>query len=788
MSERLQNLRDQMMREKEVRDASSTQKVGGTKWRSARTDKSVRNYAKDVKDKYQQKVDAARQIPSNTSSSRRTSKASEQQQQQRPGLPPVTFPPHAPLGKGGGAVAALAIGVSDGGGAGGGGGGGRSVKTVTVDAWDVSDVVAWLSDMGLAEQYKDSFERNEINGPTLLEVGLDDLDYMEIRVLAHRKLLLKGIEDLKKNGRPTLQLRASPTKPKQAASGRAETSSQSSQSSSVQPPKSAAAAVVHWSNAKPISENKVDPGNDMAANLADGEYDEAAQTREFQAAVAAWRTGGDVAPSSSSSGSQSGGASESEAAEFGYGSGSTPSSGGGGALWNNPSFSSGDGEEAKAMPAGSSSGGGSSSSLLDGEYDEAAVAKEFQDAVLAWRTGGDSAPAITTTQGSSSTSTEIRPDSSSSSGSGVGMGGQVSRVLVTAAAATPLTATTSSRKEKSARWNDRDAVSPGSPGGVIQVAGFGSGGSGDSGEESESESGQGKERKKKGGGSRWSAGASPEDVLVDNALRALKQTTVVPGFMRWLDQMRSKGVPVAIVSTYPRATVQACLEAAGVWGELFHGEEGSPPLFFPADGGASADGAPREEKGHTPFGGDDTFADFSSQGGSSQGGSSSGWAELRMRPVDLVCGESVGHLEKGYSSATAIQAQLYLKASLRVERAPCRVAVFDASPQSMFAAHEADMRGCAVLGTGAQHKASFRPYDFGVADLTCHSLDELSFGNLRGLFSDRTDPWEVETELELLTEPIKRKKTMTRVAELNVDGDKGGGGKAPPRKTKRANT
>jgi len=422
MSERLQNLRDQMMREKEVRDASSTQKVGGTKWRSARTDKSVRNYAKDVKDKYQQKVDAARQIPSNTSSSRRTSKASEQQQQQRPGLPPVTFPPHAPLGKGGGAVAALAIGVSDGGGAGGGGGGGRSVKTVTVDAWDVSDVVAWLSDMGLAEQYKDSFERNEINGPTLLEVGLDDLDYMEIRVLAHRKLLLKGIEDLKKNGRPTLQLRASPTKPKQAASGRAETSSQSSQSSqssSVQPPKSAAAAVVHWSNAKPISENKVDPGNDMAANLADGEYDEAAQTREFQAAVAAWRTGGDVAPSSSSSGSQSGGASESEAAEFGYGSGSTPSSGGGGALWNNPSFSSGDGEEAKAMPAGSSSGGGSSSSLLDGEYDEAAVAKEFQDAVLAWRTGGDGAPATTTTQGSSSTSTERRPGSSSS-GSGVG--------------------------------------------------------------------------------------------------------------------------------------------------------------------------------------------------------------------------------------------------------------------------------------------------------------------------------------------------------------------------------
>ena len=34
---------------------------------------------------------------------------------------------------------------------------------------------------------------------------LDDLDYMGVTVLAHRKLILKGIEDLRKNKRVTIQ-------------------------------------------------------------------------------------------------------------------------------------------------------------------------------------------------------------------------------------------------------------------------------------------------------------------------------------------------------------------------------------------------------------------------------------------------------------------------------------------------------------------------------------------------------------------------------------------------------
>ena len=46
------------------------------------------------------------------------------------------------------------------------------------------------------------FAENEIYGEILLELGLDDLDYMGIKVLGHRKKLLKGIEELKRNGKP----------------------------------------------------------------------------------------------------------------------------------------------------------------------------------------------------------------------------------------------------------------------------------------------------------------------------------------------------------------------------------------------------------------------------------------------------------------------------------------------------------------------------------------------------------------------------------------------------------
>ncbi len=64
--------------------------------------------------------------------------------------------------------------------------------------WNVKDVSDWFAFIGL-EQYAASFAANEISGPILLDISLEDLDYMGITVLGHRKTILRGIEDLRKN-------------------------------------------------------------------------------------------------------------------------------------------------------------------------------------------------------------------------------------------------------------------------------------------------------------------------------------------------------------------------------------------------------------------------------------------------------------------------------------------------------------------------------------------------------------------------------------------------------------
>lgn len=51
-----------------------------------------------------------------------------------------------------------------------------------------------------------------MSGPILLDISLSDLDYMGITILGHRKIILKSIEDLRKNKKITMNLLASPTK------------------------------------------------------------------------------------------------------------------------------------------------------------------------------------------------------------------------------------------------------------------------------------------------------------------------------------------------------------------------------------------------------------------------------------------------------------------------------------------------------------------------------------------------------------------------------------------------
>jgi len=175
----------------------------------------VRGYAKEVKELYQSKVDAARAKPSadSTGSShprRRGSGGAENSYSASssstmaltsiaPGkgarsieaaasmgaseYPPI--PPHqggsfasfaqahrAPLqpvaGAGGGG------GVSSTGNAGGGGPAGSAEVLALghVSNWDVAGVGCWLGALGLGEQYGETFATNEINGAVLLEASL----------------------------------------------------------------------------------------------------------------------------------------------------------------------------------------------------------------------------------------------------------------------------------------------------------------------------------------------------------------------------------------------------------------------------------------------------------------------------------------------------------------------------------------------------------------------------------------------------------------------------------------
>jgi len=174
MEVRLAMLQDRM--QKQQLDDAACPKPGGGRWKSARTDKgSVTSYAKDVIENHKKRSDAS---GGGDPAMRGLASQRRQARQQQSG--------------------------------GGGGGGGGDFRSKDVDHWSVGDVRDWLNAVMLG-QYAPIFEQNEINGPILLEISLEDLDYMQVTILGHRKVLLKGIEDLRKNKRVTISLAAAPT-------------------------------------------------------------------------------------------------------------------------------------------------------------------------------------------------------------------------------------------------------------------------------------------------------------------------------------------------------------------------------------------------------------------------------------------------------------------------------------------------------------------------------------------------------------------------------------------------
>ena len=202
-------------------------KTGGCRWKSARADKgSVLSYAKDVQDKYRSKYGAGEdpvlrappEMPRTTAPSASVTNVS------KTAVPTHNNPSFRQKGAKWGAdvwlnidgvvwgffvarsrnscrfsltqLRGFCVSSYD-----------KHILTPQdVDTWMIDDVGEWLRSVNL-ETYAASFRINEISGQVLLDISLDDLDYMGVTILAHRKLILKGIEDLRKNKRVTIRVR-----------------------------------------------------------------------------------------------------------------------------------------------------------------------------------------------------------------------------------------------------------------------------------------------------------------------------------------------------------------------------------------------------------------------------------------------------------------------------------------------------------------------------------------------------------------------------------------------------
>ena len=308
MEKKLNALKDKMAVENEQRANLESQKaVTGSYWRSGNAKLGgVRSYARDVKARQKSVEQDLRSKPKKAAASTRKPKPSLASSQK------------------------------------------HSFMNKDVKKWEMADTLSWLTSLNLAS-YGNKFAENEIYGEILLELGLDDLDYMGIKILGHRKKLLKGIEELKRNGKPS---NTPPPVPLHVAEAK-------------EPEQ---AAKKHWSEVKPLSENEVKSSLD--------EYDEEAEAAAFRAAVSDWRkNGSDVSKAAPGDKILVSRVSPAKP-KFGFANIDSDDT-----SWKNP-WASGNHDGTKQEASHSGSGGGK---FLKGEYDEEAEAAAFKRAVEEWR-------------------------------------------------------------------------------------------------------------------------------------------------------------------------------------------------------------------------------------------------------------------------------------------------------------------------------------------------------------------------------------------------------------------
>jgi SAM domain (Sterile alpha motif) len=88
-----------------------------------------------------------------------------------------------------------------------------------------------------------------------LDIALDDLDYIGVNKLGHRKIILKSIEDLRKNKRITLNLVASHEGDNATSSANAKAAKVLTSNSA--PPSTTKKETIHWSHLEPLAANQV---------------------------------------------------------------------------------------------------------------------------------------------------------------------------------------------------------------------------------------------------------------------------------------------------------------------------------------------------------------------------------------------------------------------------------------------------------------------------------------------------------------------------------------------------
>ena len=254
-------------------------------------------------------------------------------------------------------------------------------KTKEVNNWTVHDVAQWLQSMML-DQYTQAFMTNQIDGLILLDISLEDLDYMEIKILGHRKIILRGIEDLRNNKRVTMPLFASNTQsnenivPLQQDVQHLRSKDDNVSKSLNDNNNNKEKKLTHWSHLEPLAANdNVDNENNIMVNPADGDYNEEAEHAAFMAAVLEWRQGGKK------------GSTKIEH-EF---ENEKPNDG----MWHNPfvpnsplmndSDVDSPTTHLESKSSFNNNNNNNNNSLLSGELNEEAEREEFKKAVEAWR-------------------------------------------------------------------------------------------------------------------------------------------------------------------------------------------------------------------------------------------------------------------------------------------------------------------------------------------------------------------------------------------------------------------